>query len=64
VNTTPGSSRLLLSLPEAADVLHIGRTRLRDVIDAGDLETVRIGRRVLVPTDAVESFVRSLRDAG
>jgi excisionase family DNA binding protein len=53
--------RLLLRVHEAAELLGVGRSTAYELIAAGRLETVRIGRCCRVPRDAVEEFVESLR---
>lgn len=52
----------LLSVPEAARLLGIGRTTAYELISGGELETVKIGRSTRVPLDAVDAFVIRLRD--
>lgn len=39
---------LLLSIPEAARALSVGRSKVYELISTGALETVAIGRRRLV----------------
>lgn len=59
------SPGLLLKIPEAADVLAIGRSTVYELIAGGQLETVHIGRAVRITRASVESFVereRSGRD--
>lgn len=53
---------LLLSIPEAAAELGLGRTKTYQLIDEGILETVNVGRRRLVPRDSLEAAVARLRD--
>ena len=48
---------LLLTIPQAASVLAVGRTTVYELIGAGELEAVHIGRSVRVPVDALRSFV-------
>ena len=55
---------LLLTIPDAARVLAIGRTTLYELIDTRALEVVRIGRAIRVPVSALESFVERARAAG
>ncbi|MEQ9247470.1 MAG: helix-turn-helix domain-containing protein [Nitratireductor sp.] len=50
-----------LSITEAGQVLGIGRTAAYEAARAGDLPTIRIGKRLLVPLVALE---RLLSDAG
>tara|TARA_R110002110_G_scaffold137735_1_gene323064 strand:- start:900 stop:1082 length:183 start_codon:yes stop_codon:yes gene_type:complete len=50
-----------LSITEAGQMLGIGRTAAYEAARAGDLPTIRIGKRLLVPLVALE---RLLSDAG
>ncbi|WP_241831447.1 helix-turn-helix domain-containing protein [Parafrankia soli] len=59
-----GMERLLLSTPDAAARLNIGRSTLYDLIRAGSLATVRVGRRRLVPVDDLARYVASLQADG
>ena len=52
---------ILLTIPEAARRLRIGRTLAYELIGAGTLEVVHIGRAVRVPVDAVDDFVERRR---
>ena len=54
---------ILLTIPEAARKLGIGRTLVYELISAGDLEVVHIGRAARVPLEAVRQFVAALRAA-
>jgi excisionase family DNA binding protein len=56
-NAGAGVVPLLLTIPQAALVLAVGRTTVYELIGAGDLEAVHIGRSVRVPVDALRSFV-------
>jgi excisionase family DNA binding protein len=58
-STEPG--RLLLTVVQAAEMLAIGRTTVYQLISAGDLEVVHIGRATRVPVAAVEDLVTRLR---
>ncbi len=52
----------LLHKPEAAAAqLGIGRSKLFELIAAGEIETVQIGRSRRVPADALEDYVARLR---
>lgn len=50
----------LLSMDDAAHSLNITTRELRDRIDAGDLRSVYIGRRRLVPLAEVDAYVARL----
>lgn len=56
------SSPLLVSVPEAAELLGIGRTKLYELILSGEIATVTIGRARRVPVVALRDFVESLRN--
>lgn len=51
----------LLSIPEAVAQLRIGRTRMYEEIETGRLRSVKVGRRRLVPSGAIDEFMASLR---
>jgi excisionase family DNA binding protein len=55
--------RVLHSVEEAASILSVGRTSLYALIDSGQLERVKIGRRSLVPADSIADYVERLRDS-
>ena len=59
VPTEPG--QLLLSPVQAARRLGIGRSTLYLLLGDGQLESVHIGARRLVPVDGLERFVERLR---
>lgn len=50
----------LLSIPEACEKLRIGRTRLYQILNAGQIKAVRIGKRTLIPGDSIEEFINGL----
>jgi excisionase family DNA binding protein len=50
-------SRLTLTIPEACQALGIGETMLRQMLRTGQLPILKIGRRVLIPRQAVEQLV-------
>jgi excisionase family DNA binding protein len=45
----------------ACRALSIGMTKLKELIRDGELETVRIGDRVLIPRAVVDEYVDRLR---
>lgn len=47
------AERLTISVEEAGEALGIGRTAAYAAARSGELHTVRIGRRLLVPTTAL-----------
>jgi excisionase family DNA binding protein len=56
-----GSDTLLCSTEEAAQLLGIGRSQLFELLARAELESVKIGRRRLVPRDALGTYVERLR---
>lgn len=53
--------KLLLTPTEAAATLGIGRSKVYELLQSGQLESVRIGACRRVPADAVHSFLVNLR---
>ena len=53
---------LLLTIPEAAQVLAVGRTTMYELIGAGEIGLVRIGRSVRVSIATLEGFVAERED--
>jgi excisionase family DNA binding protein len=47
-------------LKQVAFELGIGRSALYELIAAGKLKTVKVGRRRLVPREAIEEFIAGL----
>ncbi|HET9758073.1 MAG TPA: helix-turn-helix domain-containing protein [Candidatus Limnocylindrales bacterium] len=48
----------LLSIPDAADALGIGRSMLYQEIAAGRLRTLKVGRRRLAPSASVRDYIQ------
>ena len=59
VDTAP-DPRMLVSVPEAARMLSIGRTRAFRLVNANYLVSVKIGRSRLVPVSAIHDLVKEL----
>jgi excisionase family DNA binding protein len=49
--------KLLLTPEEAAESLSISRSKLYELLAAGDVESLRIGGSRRIPFDALEDFV-------
>ncbi len=56
----PGDRRLV-GLDGAADMLALSRSKVHLLIQAGELETVRIGRRLLIPVSEIDAYIERLR---
>jgi len=55
----PGSA--LVTMKQAARMLSLGRSTVFELIAAGRLEVVHIGRSARVPVDAIATLVNGLR---
>ena len=53
--------KLLLTTTEAAKALGIGRSKVYELLQTGQLTSVRIGASRRVPADAVHTFVANLQ---
>ena len=53
--------RLLLSVEEAAQRLHIGRSTVYTLVAQNQLESVKIGKLRRIPATALDDYVASLR---
>lgn len=49
--------RLLMSVEEAASVLGISRSYAYELVSAGVLVPVRLGRRVLIPISTIHELI-------
>ncbi len=58
--TQPLAKRLL-TVKETSEILGLSRSTIYELIASDDLEVVRIGRSLRVPTGAVDDFVDRLR---
>ena len=57
MNTDASQTRRTLTIDEAAEVLGIGRNAAYDAAKRGELPTLRIGRRLLVPAAALDRLL-------
>ena len=51
-----------LSVPEAGKALGVGRSAAYEAARTGQLPTIRIGKRMLVPVVALERMLRECAD--
>ena len=51
---------VLLTVEDAAQALALGRTKIYELLDAGELRSIKIGRARRIPVDALHEFVRSV----
>ena len=52
----------MLRVNDAAERLSLSRTNLYKLLTNGELESIKVGRSRLIPTDALEEFVRRHRN--
>jgi len=52
--------KLLYGVSEAALILSIGRTRLYELMNSGELPSVKAGSSRLIPADALAAYVDRL----
>lgn len=50
---------LTLTVAEAGEALRIGRTAAYEIVRCGKLRSVRVGRTIRVPRDAIAEFLRA-----
>jgi excisionase family DNA binding protein len=55
------SEPLLYTIPEAATALRISRTKLYELLDSGEIESIHIGRSRKIPADTLRSYIDRLR---
>ena len=63
MHETPLPERKTLSVEEAAEALGIGRTLAYEAVRRGEIPTVRIGRRLLVPRTALDQLLAAALSA-
>jgi excisionase family DNA binding protein len=56
------ADRLLVTPAEAATALGIGRTRVYELMAAGDLRSVKIGRSRRIPVEALTAFISAISE--
>jgi len=56
--TTPNIAPAVLTVLEVAKILRIGKISAYQAIERGDLPSIRIGRRILIPRAAFEQLLR------
>lgn len=55
--------KIAYSVEEAAQALSLGRTTVKKLIATGQLVSVRVGRRRLIPRSELETYVNGLVEA-
>lgn len=55
--------KLLYSITDAAQMLSVGKRKFESLIADGEVETVTIGRRRLVPSESLTDYINRLKAA-
>ena len=55
--------KLLLDIASVSGLLSIGRSRTYQLVMSGQLASLKLGRRRLIPREAVEAFVAKQMEA-
>ena len=50
---------LVLSVPELASVLHIGRNAAYELVNTGKIRSIRIGKNIRIPQSALLDYLNS-----
>ena len=58
-----GSTRQTVTIPEAAEVLGIGRSAAYEAAKTGQIPVIRIGRRLVVPRAALKRMLEGASEA-
>jgi len=56
--------RLLLRIPEVAETLGIGRTKIYELIATGELPTIRVGRAIRISVSTLQKWVEEREQQG
>jgi|HubBroStandDraft_6_1064221.scaffolds.fasta_scaffold293832_1 excisionase family DNA binding protein len=51
-----------LSIDEAARFLGISRSKFKELVRTRQLRSIRVGRRVLIPTESLDAYISKERD--
>ena len=58
-NRIPDNLPLVLSVPELASVLHIGRNAAYELVNTGQIRSIRIGKNIRIPQSALLDYLNS-----
>ena len=60
----PKDEPLLVTVKDAMRLLHRGRARVYEMCATGELESIRDGRSILIPRDALVQWISQKRQKG
>jgi len=52
-----GEAKMAFSAKEAADTLGVSERHVRDMVNEGQIRVVRLGRRLLIPAEALRELL-------
>lgn len=55
--------RLAYTVAEAAQCIGLGHTRMGDLVRAGRIGVVRVGKRILIPRESLRAFLADNTEA-
>lgn len=58
----PTHTPLTVRIKEACRMTGIGRSKLYELIAAGDIQVIKVGSMTLVPVDALAAFIEARRE--
>ncbi|MBO9712508.1 helix-turn-helix domain-containing protein [Sphingomonas sp.] len=53
--------RIAVRIPVAAQMIGISRSKFYELLDAGEIEAIKLGRSTLIPVASLKTFVEELR---
>ena len=59
-----GPPRPTVRVPDALHMLGIGRTKFYELLAAGEIEAIKIGKATLIVTESLHGFVERQRSVG
>jgi excisionase family DNA binding protein len=59
--SSPGA-KLFYRVPEGAELLSQGRTKIYEAIRNGELRSIKVGKSRLIPADALSEYAAKLED--
>lgn len=64
MKSAPLSDPICVRVNDAARMIGVGRTKLYELIAAGEVETVKLGKATRITTDSLHDLIRRQRGAG
>lgn len=51
----------ILNVDEVCEILHLGKNKVYELLNKGDIKSRRIGRKFLIPKVSLIDFINSVR---